>query len=80
MKLDLCSLTDTGGWVENVVDLSAFIGSTKTLLFEVSTDNSPETYSSFFLDDVGMSSVSTVSSVIGDEILVLGDIPRNRSK
>jgi len=80
LKLDLCSLTDTVGWVERVVDLSAFIGSTKTLLFEVSTDDSPETYSSFFLDDVSMSSISTASTIIGDKLLVLGDIPRNRSK
>ena len=78
IQTNLCGSTSTNGWVERVVNLSSYSGSTATLMFEVTLDGVLN--SNFFLDDVSMSSVSTTSTVIGDEILVLGDIPRHRSK
>ncbi|PKO07196.1 MAG: hypothetical protein CVU41_02635 [Chloroflexi bacterium HGW-Chloroflexi-3] len=73
---DLCVAKNTGGWVERVVDLSAFTGSTVTLMFEVMTNSSLN--SNLFLDDVSMSSVSTASAVVVDEMQVLGEVTRNR--
>jgi len=75
---ELCNANNTTGWTEKVINLSAFSGSSVTIMFEVITDD--VLFSSFFLDDVSMSSVSTTSAVIGDEILVLGDLTRSRSK
>lgn len=77
-QTDLCTSTNTSGWVEQVVNLSGYTGSSVTMMFEVINDFALN--SNFFLDDVSMSSVSTTSAVIGDEILVLGDVTRNRSK
>ena len=48
----LCTINATGGWVEQSVDLSAFIGQTVTLRIQVNTD---EAYtSSLFIDDVSL--------------------------
>lgn len=73
---ELCNANNTTGWTEKVINLSAFSGSSVTIMFEVITDD--VLFSSFFLDDVSMSSVSTTSAVIGDEILVLGDVTRSK--
>ena len=62
MVFDLCSLENTAGWTSMAVDLSAFVGTTITLLFEVTTDSSLASH--FFLDDVLLSSSSS-ASVIG---------------
>jgi fibronectin type 3 domain-containing protein len=77
-QTDLCTSTSTSGWVEQVVNLSGYTGSTVTMMFEVINDFSLN--SNFFLDDVSMSSVSTSSAVIGDEILVLGDVASRKVK
>jgi hypothetical protein len=47
-------------------------------LFEVITDNS--LFSSVFLDDVSMSSVSTASAAVVDEMQVLGDVTSRKGK
>ena len=49
----LCEASDTGGWVEGTLDLSAYAGTTVTLMFEVTADYSNN--SNFFLDDVSFS-------------------------
>ncbi len=67
MTRQLCTTQNTDTWVQGVVDLSAYIGTTVTLKFEVSTDN--DLISNLFLDDVFFSnSVLTVfPSDIGKE-------------
>jgi C1A family cysteine protease len=54
---NLCSSNNTGGWTKSVVSLSAYTGSTVTLMFEVTTDSSFN--SNFFLDDISLSSSSS---------------------
>lgn len=49
--------TITMGWVEDVVDLSAYAGSFVTLMFEVTTDD--EIPSELYLDDVSLQSPSS---------------------
>lgn len=78
LKLDLCTSTNTGGWRERVINLSAYNGTSVTLMFEVTNDFYLN--SNFFLDDVSMSSIPTTSAVFGDEMQVLGDVTRTRSK
>lgn len=56
---NLCNTTNTSGWVQGVVNLSSYVGSTAGLKFEVTTDGSAN--SNLFLDDVSFSNVSTVS-------------------
>jgi hypothetical protein len=51
--LDLCTSSNTGGWVHGLLDLNSFLGTTISLEFEVTTDVSEN--SNFFLDDVSMS-------------------------
>jgi hypothetical protein len=77
-KQDLCTSTNTSGWVERVVNLSSYAGSTVTLMFEVTTD---DVYNSnLFLDDVSMSSVSTTSTAGVDVLQELGDVTMSRTK
>jgi hypothetical protein len=59
----LCSGHNTFGWVEKVLDLESYSGSTVTLMFEVTTDSGLNSNSNLFLDDVSMSSSSSVSSI-----------------
>ena len=54
---DLCESQQTGGWVEGVLNLSAYAGSTNTLRFEVSTDSSLN--SNLFLDDIFFSGTAS---------------------
>lgn len=49
---DLCTSTDTGGWVKHSVDLSAFAGQSVWLQIGVVTDSSVD--SSLFVDDVSL--------------------------
>lgn len=56
---DLCNQTGTGGWVHGMLDLNAFLGTTISLEFRVTTNF--EANSNFFLDDVSLS-VSTAFS------------------
>ncbi len=57
----LCSDNSTFSWVERVLNLESYSGTTVKLLFEVITDSSLN--SNVFLDDVGMSFSSTVTNV-----------------
>lgn len=57
--MDLCDSTDTGGWVQRVLNLSAYAGTGKTVQFKVVTDSSFN--SNLFLDDVSMSASATMS-------------------
>lgn len=58
-EMDLCDANDTNEWVELVLDLSAYVGSQVTLMFEVSTDSSLN--SNLFVDDVSMDSSSSLT-------------------
>jgi hypothetical protein len=49
-----------------------------TLLFEVTNDFYLN--SNFFLDDVSMSSVSTASAAVVDEMQVLGDVSSRKGE
>ena len=49
---DLCQTTATGKWVRGTADLSAYVGRTVLLAFEVTTDGGYN--SNFFLDDVAL--------------------------
>jgi hypothetical protein len=75
---ELCYATNTIGWTEKVINLSAYSGSSVTLMFEVITDD--VFFSAFFLDDVSMSSVSTVSTAVADEMQVMGDVTSRKGK
>lgn len=55
--MDLCQ--DTGGWVQKVLNLSAYAGTGKTVQFKAVTDGSLN--SNLFLDDVSMSASATMS-------------------
>lgn len=56
---NLCQTTNTGGWVQGVLDLSVYAGSSVSLKFEVTTDSSLN--SNLFLDDVFFSTSSTAA-------------------
>ncbi|HEY4694092.1 MAG TPA: hypothetical protein VIH16_11695, partial [Bellilinea sp.] len=56
---DLCSQTSTGGWVHGMLDLNAFLGTTISLEFRVTTNF--EENSNFFLDDVFLSASTAFS-------------------
>jgi hypothetical protein len=63
---DLCQPNNTNNWVHAVVDLSAYQGSTVTLMFEATTYNSSgdkNVYSSLFLDTVSLSAATQVGSM-----------------
>ena len=51
-SINLCEGNNTGGWVEAIINLSAYVGTGKTVLFEVTTDVSLN--SNLFLDDISM--------------------------
>ncbi len=56
---DLCTTTNTGGWVEGTLSLAAYANTSITLMFEVTTDSSLN--SNIFLDDVSLSSTLQTS-------------------
>jgi M6 family metalloprotease-like protein len=67
---DLCTTTNTGGWVQEILDLNSYVGTSITLQFEVIADSSNK--SNFFLDDVSITSSATPappqrSDLKGDE-------------
>jgi M6 family metalloprotease-like protein len=51
----LCQASSTGGWVLQTLDLNAYAGTTITLQFEVTTDQTLN--SNFFLDDVSIGAI-----------------------
>lgn len=57
----LCSSNNTGGWVQGILNLSAYAGTGKTVQFKVTTDGSLN--SNLFLDDVSMSNSATMSDM-----------------
>lgn len=59
-QLELCSANNTSGWVQGVLNLSAYVGTNKTVQFTVTTDSSLN--SNLFLDDVSMSNSATMSA------------------
>jgi len=56
---DLCTTTNTGGWVEAAISLAAYANTSITLMFEVTTDSSLN--SNMFLDDVFLASTALTS-------------------
>jgi hypothetical protein len=59
---DLCSTTNTGGWVKHSVNLSAYAGQSVTLQIRVETDSLD--YSSLFVDDVSLQGSASPSGQI----------------
>jgi len=55
----ICHDRNTGGWVKKVINLSAFVGTGKTVQFRLITDSSLN--SNVFIDDVSMSASSYTS-------------------
>jgi hypothetical protein len=53
---DLCTDTDTGGWVRSSLNLSSYVGQTVTLQFLVVTDDIWN--SNWFIDDVAFSTTA----------------------
>jgi len=57
---NLCSTTNTNGWVKQVVNLSSYAGQTVTLRLQAQNDSSFN--SNFFLDDVAFQGAATLTS------------------
>ena len=57
-EFNLCSNSNSNGWIQVVLNLAGFVGANKTVMFEVTTNGSLN--SNLFLDDVSMSSSSTL--------------------
>jgi len=60
-EFTLCSSNNTNGWVQGVVNLAAYAGSGRTILFEVNNDGSNK--SNLFLDDVSMSASASTTTL-----------------
>jgi hypothetical protein len=58
--VSLCEENNTGGWSHFIADMSDYVGSTETLVFDVETDGS--LYSDFYLDTVYMSASASSAS------------------
>lgn len=57
----LCTSNNTNGWVQGVVNLAAYAGNSRTILFEVNNDGSNN--SNLFLDDVSMSASASTTTL-----------------
>jgi hypothetical protein len=68
---DLCSSTNTNAWVAGVLNLSSYLGTGKTITFEVTTDGSYN--SNMFLDDVSMSNAASAMAEEPDIAIIHGD-------
>ena len=68
---DLCSSTNTNAWVACILNLSSYVGTGKTITFEVTTDSSYN--SNMFLDDVSMSNAASAMAEEPDIAIVHGD-------
>jgi hypothetical protein len=64
---DLCTSTNTGGWVKHVVDLSVYSGQAISLRIRVTTDSS--FLSSLLVDDVAFQSTPSLGAPAGATIL-----------
>lgn len=60
-EFTLCSSNNTNGWVQGVVNLAAYAGNSRTILFEVNNDGSNN--SNLFLDDVSMSASASTTTL-----------------
>jgi len=58
--VNLCSSKDTGGWVQNTINLSAYAGQTVTLQIRATTDGSLN--SNWFVDDVSFQKTASASA------------------
>lgn len=70
---NLCVTQNTGGWVKQVLGLSAYAGQTVTLQFGVSTDATQ--LSSFFIDDVAFQTGATATET---PVLLVESAPSRR--
>jgi len=68
---DLCSSTNTNAWVAGILNLSSYVGTGKTITFEVTTDSSYN--SNMFLDDVSMSNAASAMAEEPDIAIIHGD-------
>ena len=64
---NLCTSTQTSGWVKTTVDLSTYAGQTVTLAFRATTDTSA--VSNFFVDDTVLVSGSTCVAAAGTDLI-----------
>ena len=62
LRYNLCTATNTGGWQEEVVDMTQYNGRTQDLVFTTSTDGANN--SNFFLDDVTITQLPNLSEKI----------------
>jgi C1A family cysteine protease len=53
-KYDLCYTRDTGTWVKESINITAYRGQTGVLSFKVTTDSDPDLISNLFLDDIAL--------------------------
>ena len=60
-EFTLCTSNNTNGWVQGVVNLAAYAGNSRTILFEVNNDGSNN--SNLFLDDVSMSASASTTTL-----------------
>lgn len=56
LSFTLCGTNDTAGWVEGVLDLNSYMGTTISLEFRATTDESLN--SNFFIDDVSITAAA----------------------
>lgn len=75
-QISLCATNNSSNWVEKIIDLSAYSGSNINLMFEVVTDGSFN--SNLFLDNVSMSSSSSVSSSLSTSQSISEDYSKSR--
>jgi subtilisin family serine protease len=58
--INLCTSTETTGWVKTQIDVSRYAGNAVTLIFRTKTDSS--LVSSFFVDDAAVTNSSTCAA------------------
>ena len=75
LQYDLCSNTSTGGWVQRVLNLSAYAGTTVMLQLRAECDDSFN--SNLFIDQVAFQSAPMANNPIPAEI---GDLDANALK
>jgi len=68
---NLCSSTNTNAWVAGVLNLSSYLGTGKTITFEVTTDSSGN--SNLFLDDVSMSNAASAMADGTEQVIIHGE-------
>lgn len=68
---NLCSSTNTNAWVAGVLNLSSYLGTGKTITFEVTTDSSGN--SNMFLDDISMSNSASAMADGTEQVIIHGE-------